>query len=222
MIPGFATKPLARMLLGLAALLTVGASVSAHPHVWVTMQGALVYAPDGSITGVRFNWTFDDMFSAFAIQGIDTKKPGQFSRQDLEPLAKENVASLKDFGYFTYIRANGKKVELKDPIDYYLDYNTKDTVLTLHLTVPLKTPLKAKDVNIEIYDPEYFVDFSFKDMKEPISLIGAPAACKLTVVKPQELAVPPGQQLGEAFFNQLSAADNWGAQFANKISVKCP
>jgi hypothetical protein len=34
--------------------------------------------------------------------------------------------------------------------------------------------------------------------------------------------VPPGQQLGEAFFNQLSSSDNWGAQFANKISVKCP
>src|ERR1035438_4709570 len=37
----------------------------------------------------------------------------------------------------------------------------------------------------------------------------------------QELSVPPGQQLGEAFFNQLNASENWGAQFANKIAVKC-
>ena len=220
MIHGFATRPLAKMVLALAAFLIAGASASAHPHVWVTMQGELVYSPDGSITGVRYNWTFDDMFSAFATQGIDAKKPGQFSRQELEPLAKENVTSLKDFGYFTYMKANGKKVDLKDPTDYYLDYNTKDTVLTLHFTVPLKTPIKSKDLNIEIYDPEYFVDFSFKEGKEPISLVGAPAACKLTVAKPQEATVPPGQQLGEAFFNQLSASDNWGAQFANKISVK--
>jgi len=210
------------MILALAGLLAAGGAALAHPHVWVTMQGELVYAPDGSVTGVRYNWTFDDMFSAFATQGIEAKKPGVFTRQDLDPLAKENVSSLKDFDYFTFAKANGKKIEMKDPTDYYLDYNTKDTVLTLHFTLPLKTPVKAKELNVEIYDPEYFVDFSFKDVKEPIALVGAPAACKLSVKRPQELAVPPGQQLGEAFFNQLSASDNWGAQFANKILVKCP
>jgi hypothetical protein len=33
----------------------------------------LIYAPDGSITGVRHAWTFDDMFSTYALQGIKTK-----------------------------------------------------------------------------------------------------------------------------------------------------
>ena len=222
MIKPFAGKPFIRMIFALAGLLAAGASASAHPHVWVTMLGQLVYAPDGSVTGVRYDWTFDDMFSAFATQGIETKKPGEFTRADLEPLAKENVTSLKEFDYFTYAKANGKKVELNDPIDYYLDYNPKDTVLTLHFTLPLKTPVKAKELNVEIYDPEYFVDFSFKDVKNPIALVGAPSACKLQVAKPQELSVAPGQQLSEAFFNQLTAAQNWGAQFANKIFVKCP
>src|SRR3984893_7497098 len=218
----FATMHFVLTIFALAGLLAAGASAFAHPHVWVTMQGELVYAPDGSATGVRYNWTFDDMFSAFATQGLESKKPGVFTREDLEPLAKENVNSLKDFGYFTFAKANGKKIEMKDPTDYFLDYNTKDTVLTLHFTVSFKAPVKAKEINLEIYDPEYFVDFSFKDVKEPIALVGAPAACKLTVARPQELSVPPGQQLGEAFFNQLNASQNWGAQFANKISVKCP
>ena len=217
-----ATRHFVRSILALAALLAVGASASAHPHVWVTMQGELVYAPDGSVTGVRYNWTFDDMFSAFATQGVDTKKPGEFTREDLAPLAKENVNSLKEFGYFTFAKANGKKLEMKEPTDYFLDYNTKATVLTLHFTLPFKAPIKAKELNLEIYDPEYFVDFSFKDVKDPVALVGAPAACKLSVARPKELTVPPGQQLGEAFFNQLSASENWGAQFANKILVKCP
>ena len=222
MIDRFVNRLFASMLFAVAGLLAAGAPASAHPHVWVTMQGELVYAPDGSVTGVRYSWTFDDMFSAFATQGLEPKKPGVFSRQDLDPLAKENVSSLKEFGYFTFAKANGKKVEMNDPTDYYLDYNTKDTVLTLHFTLPFKAAVKAKELNMEIYDPEYFVDFSFKDMKEPITLVGAPAACKLSVARPQEMAVPPGQQLGEAFFNQLSSSDNWGAQFANKIFVKCP
>jgi ABC-type uncharacterized transport system substrate-binding protein len=218
----FVTKLFAAMLFAMLGLSGAGTSASAHPHVWVTMLGELVYGPDGSATGVRYSWTFDDMFSAFATQGLEPKKPGVFSREDLEPLAKENVTSLKEFGYFTFAKANGKKLEMKDPTDYYLDYNTKDTVLTLHFTLPFKAPVKAKELNMEIYDPEYFVDFEFKDTKDPVTLVGAPAACKLSVARPQEMTVPPGQQLGEAFFNQLTASDNWGAQFANKIFVKCP
>jgi ABC-type uncharacterized transport system substrate-binding protein len=216
------TKQLSRMVFVLTCLLAAGTAAFAHPHVWVTMQGELVYAPDGTATGVRYNWTFDDMFSAFATQGLDAKKPGQFTREELAPLAKENVDSLKDFNYFSFAKANGKKIEMKEPTDYYLDYDTKDTVLTLRFTLPFKTPVKAKELSLDIYDPEYFIDFSFKDVKDPVSLVGAPAGCKLSMTRPQDLTVAQGQQLGEAFFNALNSSQNWGAQFANKISVKCP
>jgi ABC-type uncharacterized transport system substrate-binding protein len=46
--------------------------------------------------------------------------------------------------------------------------------------------VKAKDLSLEIYDREFFVDFSFKE-KEPAKLVGAPAQCKLTVGRPQEM-----------------------------------
>ena len=55
------------------SLAAIIAAPSAHPHVWVTMTEELVYAPDGSVTGVRHAWTFDDMFSAFATQGMEQK-----------------------------------------------------------------------------------------------------------------------------------------------------
>jgi len=32
----------------------------------------------------------------------------------------------------------------------------------------------------------------------------------------------PAGQPGEAFFNNLDPSSNYGAQFANKIQVKCP
>ena len=57
----------------------------------------LLYAPDGSITGVRHAWTFDDMFSTYALQGIETKTKGAYSREELAPLAQTNVESLKEF-----------------------------------------------------------------------------------------------------------------------------
>src|SRR5262249_10865388 len=47
----------------LAALALLTAQAQAHPHVWVTMKSEIVYAADGTATGVRHAWTFDDMFS---------------------------------------------------------------------------------------------------------------------------------------------------------------
>jgi len=46
------------------------------------------------MTGVRHAWTFDDMFSAYALQGISHAKKGQYSRAELASLAEVNMTSL--------------------------------------------------------------------------------------------------------------------------------
>jgi ABC-type uncharacterized transport system substrate-binding protein len=213
------TQRLYRSLIAALALLVVSAQVvRAHPHVWVTMKSEVVYAPDGSVTGVRHAWTFDEMFSTFATQGIETKQKGVFTREDLAPLAEVNVTSLKEYDYFTKAKANAKKAEFRDPVDYWLEFT--EGALTLHFFLPLKTPVKAQTLGIEIYDPTWFVDFSFAE-KDPVALSGAPAQCKITVARSGDTPVQ-GQQLGEAFFNSLGANSDFGAQFANKIAVKCP
>ena len=82
-------------------------------------------------------------------------------------------------------RVNGKKADFVDPPPgYYLDY--KDQILTLHFMLPFKTPLKAQELQIEIYDPSYFVDFSF-EKENAVGLVGAPAACKMLVARPEEM-----------------------------------
>jgi ABC-type uncharacterized transport system substrate-binding protein len=202
----------------LAATLATGlAPAIAHPHVWVTMKSEVVYAADGTVTGVKHAWTFDDMFSAFATQGIETKKKGVFTREDLKPLAEVNVTSLKEFDYFTQGKADGKKAAFIDPTDYYLEY--ADNVLTLNFILPLKTPVKAKNLQLEVYDPSYFVDFTFAE-KDPVALKDAPPACKLAVARPNDPATE-GRPVGEGFFNSMTS-NNYGAQYANKIAVTCP
>jgi len=207
----------ARLVLASAMLVLSVAAAAAHPHVWVTVKAELVYAPDGTVTGVRHAWTFDEMFSTFATQGLETKQKGVFTREDLKPLAEVNVTSLKEYDYFTKAKVNSKKVEFKDPVDYWLEL--ADGALTLHFFLPLKTPVKAQTLAVEIYDPTWFVDFSFAE-KDPVTLAGAPAQCKLDVARPTD-AVAQGQQLGESFFNSLGANSDYGAQFANRIAVKC-
>ena len=192
----------------------------AHPHVWVTMKSEVLYAPDGTVTGVRHAWSFDDMFSAFATQGLEAKEKGKFTREELAPLAKVNVESLKEYDYFTYATADGVKVPMTDPLpDFWLDY--QDQVLTLNFTIPLKKPVKAKLFKVDIYDPTIFVDFAF-DKKSPVKLVGAPSGCKLDVALPREMTFAEGKALAEIPADQPNTTMAFGAQFANKILVNCP
>jgi ABC-type uncharacterized transport system substrate-binding protein len=205
-------------LLLLAGVLGFGArEARAHPHVWITASSELIYAPDGSISGVRHAWTFDDMFSTYALQGIETKTKGVYSREELAPLAQTNVESLKEFAFFTFARADGRKEKFLEPVDYFLDY--KDAALTLHFTLPLKTPVKTKQLALEVFDPAYFIDFKFAD-KDPIRLVGAPAGCQMKFQRPND-GTAEAQRLNEQNF-MSGDNSNYGAMFANKITVDCP
>jgi ABC-type uncharacterized transport system substrate-binding protein len=208
------------LLSALAGLVAAAAPVAAHPHVWVTMKAEVIYAADGSVTGVRHAWTFDDMFSTFAVQGLESKQKGVFTREELQPLAEVNVTPLKEYEYFNRAKLNGKKAVFADPTDYHLEL--KDQLLTLHFTLPLKAPARAQSLDLEVFDPAYFVDFSFDDKaKDVVTLRGAPAQCKASVSKPQGAAAPPPMaRLGDPKL-EIPTPENWGAQFANKIAVKC-
>jgi ABC-type uncharacterized transport system substrate-binding protein len=207
---------LARVLL--AGGVALGAiPAQAHPHVWITATSELIYGPDGSITGVRHAWTFDDMFSTYALQGIETKTKGVYSHEELAPLAQTNVESLKEFGFFTFARADGKKEKFQEPVDYFLEY--KDAALTLHFTLPLKTPVKPKQLAVEVFDPSFFIDFSFAK-KDPVRLVGAPADCQMQFQRPSDGSAN-AQKLGEQTFAG-GENSNYGAMFANKITVDCP
>lgn len=205
----------------LAVLLMAGGAASAHPHVWVTMKSAVVYGPDGGAIGVRHSWAFDDMYSAFATQGLEQKTKGQFTREELQPLAKVNVESLKEYDFFTYARADFKKAEFVDPVDYHLEFDPKEAVLTLHFLLPFKTPVKAHELRLEVYDPTYFVDFEL-DKKDPVSLANAPSGCGFSLGKPQEMTKEMARQLAEIPPDGQIPSNSYGAAFANKIVVKCP
>ncbi len=209
-----------RLLLcfGLALLTTTGPA-SAHPHVWVTINSEILYAPDGSVTGIRHAWSFDDMFSSYALHGIEPKRSGAYTREELTPLAETNLKSFKEFSYFNYARIEGQKHEdaFADPVDYWFDYT--DSVLTLHFTLPLKAPRRTRDLEIAVYDPEYFIEFGFAE-KDPVKLLNAPAECTLDLIKGTQ--TPPAVQRLNKSFQAPEDSARMGAHFASKILMRCP
>jgi len=200
------------------------ALAAAHPHVWISMKSQVLYDANGAVIGVRHAWTFDDMFSTFAVQGLKSAKPGVFTPEDLQPLAEVNVTSLQEYAYFSYAKADGKKLSFANPIDYHLEQRP-DQLLTLHFTLPLKQPIKATTLDLEVYDPSYFVDFSFDEKgRDVVVLKDAPANCAASIKSLNEGQKPPEVPLGDPRLEVPNPEDwgkSWGAQFANQILVKC-
>lgn len=93
----------------------------AHPHVWITFESTVLYE-QGSIAAIRHKWSFDEFYTAMAIQGLDTNNDGQYDRAELAELAKVNMDGLKEFSYFTYPKLAGQDLSFAEVKDYYLEY----------------------------------------------------------------------------------------------------
>lgn len=205
--------------LGLALITGVVTPAAAHPHIWVDVTGEALYAVDGTMTGLSETWRFDDVYSAFAIQGLKPANGREFSGEDLAPLLDDAVAALKENGAFTHLHTDGAAATLGDPSKAWFSY--QDSALVLHFMLPLKTPARARNLTLEIYDPTWYVDFELPT-REPLALVDAPAGCKETVAQPANTDQASARQKSEAFFLSLAATSNFGAQFARPIAVTCP
>lgn len=204
----------------LAALGLRPMPAAAHPHVWVAAHAEVLFAPDGKIAAIRHSWTFDEMYSAFATQGLgkDGKPP---TKEELAPLAKTNVESLAEFQYFTLAKTGPKAYEFGEPKDYELEADDKKRV-TLRFTLPLKEPVSAKKpFTFMVYDPTYFVDIEL-EKAEPIKLVDAPAGCSLTTLRPDPLGARDTAKLSESFFSGLSPGADFGIKLATRTIVACP
>ena len=202
-------------------LLLIATRAMAHPHVYVTFKSEVVFAPGGAVAAVRHAWTFDEYYSAFAVQGLgkDGRDP---TREDLAPLAKVNTESLAEFGYFTVGKAGGKPVDFSGPQDYWLDYDGKSKLVTLHFTLPLEKPASAgKAFSLQVYDPTYFVSFEF-DRERPVVLVDAPKGCSASITKPAPLVADETKALSESFFSGQSPGSDFGIKLAGRAIVACP
>jgi ABC-type uncharacterized transport system substrate-binding protein len=208
-------------LLALAALLPATPAL-AHPHVWIVARAEVVYNADGRVASIRHTWTFDEAYSAFAVQGLDKNNDGKLSPEELQELADVNVESLHEFDFFTFARASGAKQEFAKATGGRLSYERAQ--LTLTFTLPLKTPAARRTFNMEMYDPTYFVSFQLAEGDDAVRLTNAPAGCARTITRPrqpdaQQLAA--AQRLNEDFFASTAGA-NFGANFVNRVLVACP
>ncbi len=184
--PGRGSHLRLRALIAALLLVLAPAAALAHPHVWVDSASEVVFDDKGRIIAIRHHWRFDEAFSIFALQGLDADRDGSYSTEELEPLARENVESLSDFDFFTFLSVGDYQAGFAAPRDYYLELDGDR--LILHFTLPLAQPFFSRStVLLQVFDPEYYVAFSLPN-DEAVRLVDAPSACTLTVYPAQELS----------------------------------
>ena len=158
----------------LSCLLTAAScgQAIAHPHVWIDMRSDVVFNEDGLITGLNLSWSFDDGYTQMALDGLDANGDGVYSQDELNPLTKENMNSLKDYDYFTVMRFNGKVLPFGEVTEFGQIWSNNK--LELHFQVPLKTPIDPVqgEFVVKVYDPEFFIAIDY-EKDEPVSVIGA-------------------------------------------------
>ena len=192
----------------------------AHPHVFVAVKSVILFGSDGRVTGVRHSWTFDDMYSAFAIQGLGGRS-GKPSQKELDALAKVNVEQLEEAGFFTFVRASGKQTEFGAATEQKITMDDK-RILTLHFTAPLKEPASAgRALTMQVYDPSYYVAFDLEKVN-PVTMSGAPVGCSLNILQAKPLAPEYQARLNDSLGTNVSPGADFGLKLAARVVVACP
>lgn len=210
-------------LSGLILAASAGCAI-AHPHVWVTMQTSIATNPQGLVTGVDVEWTFDDAFAQVALDGMDKDHDGIYSADELEPLAAENLSSLRDYDYFMHFKVDGELQKVPDATNGGVVW--AENKLTLHFTAPLPVPVDPRQhkFEVKIFDPEFYIAFDYaKDT--PVDSAGdLPPGCTIDI-KP----VPTTAELEQTRAMLATKGKEWkpdpndefGAMFAQPVSVLC-
>ncbi len=209
----------ARWLAALALALSTPLA-SAHPHVFVEAYPDLVIDAQGRVTELNVRWVFDELYSTFAVQGLDTNGDGETDAKELDPLARRIVTKLPEYDHFMQFRLADRETAFA-PIQKY-SMKFEEGQLKLNFTLDLKeaTPLSGQTLHFATFDPSFYIGILLGDEIEPLHVSGTlPPACRLSSTPGKSVA--EAGVMPESFFNAGNDTSDFAAQFAEWITVDC-
>lgn len=199
-------------------------SLAAHPHVWIEARSNLVFDDQGRIIALDHRWTMDEMYTEAAVDGLDKDGDGVYSPEELQPLTKENIDSLKEYEYFTSFKSGSQKMAFGDVVEASQFW--KDKRLTLSFRLPLKDPVDPlkSSVVYRVYDPGFFIAIEFSGQDSVAATGSLPARCKIELQDPvsdQQTADTKAMLATKGVDWQAPPEEDFGAMFAQPIAVAC-
>ena len=216
------SKITARQLLAVAVatgMTGLPAPGHAHPHVWIDAVAEMLFDESQALTGIRVYWAFDELYSAYAVEGLDANGNGELERAELAPLVAENIKNLKEFRYFTYVEVDGQNPDYGEVKDFGMRF--VNARLAMWFVVPLAGPVDPRKAEIAfaMYDPTYYISIELAE-EGPIRVSGEmPDRCSHRIVDTE--ARTEALSLSETFFQNLDSSANFGVNFAQWVRLAC-
>lgn len=174
------------LTLAAAATFGLAGAAQAHPHIFIDAKATIVFNDAGELTAIRNAWTFDEAFSVWQIQGLDTNGDGITSSEEMQELADENIKGLADYNFYTSAGESAASLPFASMAEAKFAF--ADNRSTLSFGIEPQGPYRIKDkLEIAIADPEYYVAIAFHTPSD-ITLENAPAACSMHLEPPRELS----------------------------------
>jgi ABC-type uncharacterized transport system substrate-binding protein len=195
-------------------------SIGAHPHNWIDLHIEVRFNNDGLVTGLYQQWLFDDYYSVFITEGMDSDGDGKPDRSQLQALRKTIFRNLKNYNFFTHIAREEQNTPFA-PVS-----QTKIAMrghrLEIRFFLPFETPHnpRVKPLTYQIFDPSYYIEMLHAQTKDSIVFRNAPQGCihriKRPTPDPEKVAYAASLPAGQRGNNDL------GQFFAENVTIKCP
>jgi ABC-type uncharacterized transport system substrate-binding protein len=202
-------------------------TVNAHPHVWIEGHLTVLFNSQGQVTALRHAWKFDELFSAFSLQGITREKNGVVPAAELKTLTDQWMLNLADPAshFFTTVSHGGQPIALQKPVHTQSNLDTQTNQLNLSFELPFNEPLALSKLSLEVdvNDPGYFVAFDYKG-SQVLTLSEAPSTCRYSHMPPRALDPKSQRQLGALTPDQKELPEHLRQlvrQLSHQFKVTC-
>ena len=211
--------PAAALSLSCAFSMLQPAPAQAHPHEFVTMDVTAKFDFNGRVSGLTYNWTFDEFFTAYAVDGQDKNRNGQAEPEELAALLDEILGNIQVINYFTVFDKSMTVPKLAKAQP--LDSRISDRRLQLSFYAPFQAPvsLEKSPLRFSIYDDEFYIAMNFEPKNHgkivPASIDNCSA--NVDLADPNEDTMAFASSLGR----DQSSGSGLGANFAEWVTIKC-
>ena len=150
--------------------LLVASQTHSHPHVFLETTLTVVFDQEG-LAGIHVKWLFDEMFSSMITLDFDLNQNQKLEEGEIGLIRQNAFLNLKNFGYFTSIKINGKPFKVESVRDFSAALNENQLVYEFLIPCHVKAAKHYKELRISQYDREYYTAVFFAKDK-PITFKG--------------------------------------------------
>ncbi|ABC22554.1 DUF1007 family protein [Rhodospirillum rubrum] len=195
----------------------------AHPHVSIDARVALGVDGEGRLETVALTWIFDEIYSAYSVEGYKRDKAGHPDPAALEAMIAQAMIDLRDWDYFTELKIGGQRQTWGEVRAHEAKWEAGRLIyrFTLALAAPTSLRAVAPTLSLRVYDPSYYIAILLEDK---------PGAAQITpALPPCVVHIRPPMGLREAMIDDAVALaetiepgqEGLGAPFAETIGVVC-